>query len=174
MARTKQVALKNVNNKAPNKKLITKNNVKFFNPQTMQLIRSHAPGVGRVNRMFRKPGRGVVVIREIRFYQKSTELLILKLPFKRLVKEIGLRLKNTVRFQESAYLALQDAAEHYLVDVFKDTYDIAINAGRETIMSNDLKLAVKIRDDIVGSKVELLESDEEADEESDEKSDEDL
>jgi hypothetical protein len=56
-----------------------------------------------------------VALREIRKYQKSTELLIRKLPFQRLVREIAQDFKTDLRFQSSAVLALQEAAEAYLV-----------------------------------------------------------
>ena len=66
----------------------------------------------------KKPHRyrpGTVALREIRRYQKSTELLIRKLPFQRLVREIAQEFKTDLRFQGSAVLALQEAAEAYLV-----------------------------------------------------------
>ncbi|KAF2310065.1 hypothetical protein GH714_006404 [Hevea brasiliensis] len=66
----------------------------------------------------KKPHRyrpGTVALREIRKYQKSTELLIRKLPFQRLVREIAQDFKTDLRFQSHAVLALQEAAEAYLV-----------------------------------------------------------
>jgi len=83
--------------------------------------------------------------REIRKYQKSTDLLIRKLPFQRLVREIAHDYKNDLRFQSSAVLALQEAAEAYLVGLFEDTNLCAIHAKRVTIMSRDLQLARRIR-----------------------------
>jgi len=62
---------------------------------------------------------GTVALREIRKYQKSTELLIRKLPFQRLVREIAQDFKTDLRFQSSAVLALQEAAEAYLVGLFE-------------------------------------------------------
>ena len=58
---------------------------------------------------------GTVALREIRRYQKSTELLIRKLPFQRLVREIAQDFKTDLRFQSSAVMALQESAEAYLV-----------------------------------------------------------
>src|SRR2546423_8236561 len=84
---------------------------------------------------------GTVALREIRKYQKSTDLLIRKLPFQRLVREIAHDYKNDLRFQSSAVLALQEAAEAYLVGLFEDTNLCAIHAKRVTIMSRDLQLA---------------------------------
>ena len=66
--------------------------------------------VGGVKRPHRfRPG--TVALREIRKYQKSTELLIRKLPFQRLVREIAQDFKTDLRFQSSAVLALQEASE---------------------------------------------------------------
>ena len=67
---------------------------------------------------------------EIRRYQKSTELLIRKLPFQRLVREIASDFKFDVRFQSHAVLSLQEAAEAYLVGLFEDTNLCAIHAKR--------------------------------------------
>ena len=96
----------------------------------------------------RKPRRfrpGTVALREIRKYQKSTELLIRKLPFQRLVREIAQDFKTDLRFQSSAILALQEAAEAYLVGLFEDTNLCAIHAKRVTIMPKDIQLARRIR-----------------------------
>ncbi|KAG6975194.1 hypothetical protein JG688_00002634 [Phytophthora aleatoria] len=81
----------------------------------------------------------------IRRYQKSTELLIRKLPFQRLVREIAQDFKTDLRFQGSAVLALQEAAEAYLVGLFEDTNLCAIHAKRVTIMPKDIQLARRIR-----------------------------
>ncbi|CAG7817627.1 unnamed protein product, partial [Allacma fusca] len=73
-------------------------------------------------------------LREIRRYQKSTELLIRKLPFQRLVREISQDFKTDLRFQSSTVMALQEALEAYLVGLFEDTNLCAIHAKRVTIM----------------------------------------
>jgi histone H3 len=96
----------------------------------------------------KKPHRyrpGTVALREIRKYQKSTELLIRKLPFQRLVREIAQEMKSDLRFQSSAVLALQEATESFLVHLFEDTNLAAIHAKRVTIMPKDLQLAMRIR-----------------------------
>ncbi|KAL2517765.1 histone H3.3 [Abeliophyllum distichum] len=96
----------------------------------------------------KKPHRyrpGTVALREIRKYQKSTELLIRKLPFQRLVREIAQDFKTDLRFQSHAVLALQEAAEAYLVGLFEDTNLCAIHAKRVTIMPKDIQLARRIR-----------------------------
>ncbi len=174
MARTKQTARKSTGGKAPRKQLATK------------AARKSAPATGGV----KKPHRyrpGTVALREIRKYQKSTELLIRKLPFQRLVREIaqdfkvrpgegGLvvqlgaagalstqlaalsatdisvltlpsscLLQTDLRFQSQAVLALQEAAEAYLVGLFEDTNLCAIHAKRVTIMPKDIQLARRIR-----------------------------
>ncbi|KAG7271321.1 hypothetical protein CRUP_014718 [Coryphaenoides rupestris] len=91
------------------------------------------------------PQPGTVALREIRRYQKSTELLIRKLPFQRLVREIAQDFKTDLRFQSSAVMALQEASEAYLVGLFEDTNLCAIHAKRVTIMPKDIQLARRIR-----------------------------
>ena len=89
MARTKQTARKSTGGKAPRKQLARK------------AARKSAPATGGV----KKPHRyrpGTVALREIRRYQKSTELLIRKLPFQRLVREIAQDFNTDLRFQSSA------------------------------------------------------------------------
>ena len=95
-----------------------------------------------------KPHRfrpGTVALREIRRYQKSTELLIRKLPFQRVVREIAQDFKTDLRFQGAALMALHEAAEAYLVGLFEDTNLCAIHARRVTIMPKDIQLARRIR-----------------------------
>merc|ERR1712161_53214 len=98
-------------------------------------------GVKRAHRF--RPG--TVALREIRKFQKSTELLIRKLPFQRLVRDIAGNFKNDLRFQSSAVLALQEASEAYMVGLFEDTNLCAIHAKRVTIMPKDMQLARRIR-----------------------------
>lgn len=89
---------------------------------------------------------GTVALREIRRYQKSTDLLIRRGPFCRLVKEIATEvLKKDMRFQSTAVLALQEASEAYLVGLFEDTNLCALHAKRVTIMPRDMQLARRIR-----------------------------
>lgn len=99
------------------------------------------PGVKKTHRF--KPG--TVALREIRKYQKSTELLVRKLPFQRLVREVAQETKPDLRFQSSAVLALQEATESYMVGLFEDTNLCAIHAKRVTIMPKDMQLARRIR-----------------------------
>ncbi|XP_021551229.1 histone H3.3A-like [Neomonachus schauinslandi] len=124
MARTKPTARKRTRGKAPRKQLATK------------AARKSAPSTGGV----KKPNRyrpGTVALREIRRYQKSTEL-ICKLPFQRLVREIVQEFKTDLRFQSAAIGALQ-------VGLFEDTNLCAIHAKRVTIMPKDIQLARRIR-----------------------------
>src|SRR5271163_3941892 len=101
----------------------------------------------------RRPHRykpGTIALREIRRYQQSTDLLMLKLPFSRLVREIcGDILPHsaamTLRWQSQAIQALQEAAEAFLVHLFEDTNLCAIHAKRVTIMQKDIQLARRIR-----------------------------
>ena len=97
----------------------------------------------------KKPHRyrpGTVALREIQRYQKSTELLIRKLPFQRLVRELAQDLgKTNVRFQSGAIMALQEASEAYLVGLLEDTNLCAVHAKRVTIMPKDIQLACRIR-----------------------------
>jgi histone H3 len=94
MARTKQTARKSTGGKAPRKQLATKASGKSV------------PANGGM----KKPHRfrpGTQALREIRRYQKNTELLIRKLPFQRLVREIAQDFKTDLRFQSAAVGALQ-------------------------------------------------------------------
>jgi len=171
MARTKQTARKSTGGKAPRKQLATKAARKSA-PATGGVKKPHrracwghavclltADSKATVSvcrccclpRQGPKPaacGRyrpGTVALREIRKYQKSTELLIRKLPFQRLVREIAQDFKTDLRFQSSAVMALQEAAEAYLVGLFEDTNLCAIHAKRVTIMPKDIQLARRIR-----------------------------
>ena len=135
MARTKQTARKSTGGKVPRKQLATK------------AARKTSPTAGT---NVKKPHRyrpGTVALREIRKYQKSTELLIRKLPFQRLVREVAQDFKNDLRFQGSAVMALQEAAEAYLVSLFEDTNLCAIHAKRVTIMPREMQLARRIRNE---------------------------
>ncbi|GMH93480.1 hypothetical protein TrVE_jg501 [Triparma verrucosa] len=89
---------------------------------------------------------GENAIKEIRKYQKATDLLIRKLPFARLVKEIMTTLTTEeYRWQAAACLALQEAAEAHLVSLFEDSNLCAIHGGRITLQVKDMQLARRIR-----------------------------
>ena len=88
---------------------------------------------------------GIKALQEIKFYQRSTELLLRKLPFQQLVREIARYSKSDLRFQSAAIAALQEAAEAYLVGLFEDTNLCSLHAKRVTIMPKDMQLARRIR-----------------------------
>jgi len=96
------------------------------------------PAVKRRNRP------GTVALRDIRKFQRSGELLLSKLPFQRLAREVAQEYTNSPRFQASAVLALQKAAEAYLVGLFQDAQLCAVHAKRVTVMSKDIQLARRI------------------------------
>ena len=133
MARVKQAAKRSYCSKASHKLLAVK------------AARKHIPNTAGI----RKPHRyrpGTIALREIRKYQKSTELFIRKAPFQNLVREIMQHVcKPDTRLQSTAILALQEAAEAYLVGLFEDTNLCAIHAKRVTIMAKDMQLARRIR-----------------------------
>ena len=134
MARTKQTARKQTGGKEPRvKQLATKAARKAAHVVAGSVKRPH------------RYRPGTVALREIRRYQKSTELLIRKLPFQRLVREIAQEFKTDIRFQSTAILAIQEAAEAYLVGLFEDTNLCAIHAKRVTITAKDMQLARRIR-----------------------------
>lgn len=85
---------------------------------------------------------------EIRKYQRSTELLISKIPFARLVREVTAQFtteEQQPRWQSMAVLALQEASEAYLVGLLEHTNLLALHAKRITIMRKDMQLARRIR-----------------------------
>ena len=133
MARTKTTARKSqVGVKRPRKNLGSKTS------------KRKTPRMGGV----KKPHRfrpGTVAIRQIRKLQRSTHLLLRKLPFQRLVKNYAHNYMAGCRFQKTALYALQEATESYLVGLFEDTNLSAIHAKRVTIMVKDMKLARRIR-----------------------------
>ena len=133
MARVKQ-ARKTTGGKALRKKLATK------------AAHKSAPTRGGVKKPYRyRPG--TVALREIRCYQKTTELLLRKAPFQKLVREVtqDFLKKDDTRYASIAMLALQEALEALLVGLFEDTNLCAIHAKRVTIMPKDIALTRRIR-----------------------------
>jgi len=92
---------------------------------------------------------GTVALREIRRYQKSTNLLIPRLPFGRAVRQVADAVfpGKELRFQGSAILAIQQSAEDFLQNLFTDCYLLADHAKRKTITPKDMLLAKRIRGD---------------------------
>ncbi|KAF5328633.1 hypothetical protein D9619_011617 [Psilocybe cf. subviscida] len=144
MARTKVTALMSAGGKAPRKQLAA-----------MTASMTGTPARSKKPHRFRP---GTVALREIRRYQKTTKLLIRRMPFQRLVREIAQDYKPShssptppnkkqtdIRFQSAAIEALQEAAEAYLVRLFEDVNLAALHAKRVTIMPRDMSLARRLR-----------------------------
>jgi len=109
-------------------------------------VASKTAGSGVDGQRKRRYRPGTVALREIRRYQRSTETLIPKLPFQRLVREVAETCSHKdFRFQSTAILALQEASEAYMVGLFEDTNLCAIHAQRVTIMPKDMALARRLR-----------------------------
>ena len=131
MARTKQTARKSTGCKAPRYALATK-----------AARRGHTGGV-------KKPMRyrpDTVTLRQIRKYQKSTDLLIRKIPFQRLVREIVQNMNKEMRFQSTALLTLQEGSEAFLIEMFEKVNHIAIFGKRVTVMPHDIRLWKRVTD----------------------------
>lgn len=132
MARTKQTARKSTGGKTPRKSVATKGTAKKKGP---------------TEGGFKKPHRfrpGTVALREIKKYQKSTDLLIRRLPFSRLVREISQDFKTDLRFQASGMIALQEGMEAFLTRLFEASNLAAVHAKRVTIMPKDIQLAQRM------------------------------
>ena len=141
MARTKQTARKATDGKFEARKLLKGRT----GTPPMPAPQQRGPNAARRYRP------GTVALREIRKYQKSTELLIRKRPFFMLVKEIAQGIRANLRFQSLAILALQESAEMFLVKLFEDANLCAMHAKRVTIMPRDITLARRIRNTIPSS-----------------------
>ena len=99
----------------------------------------------------------MVALREIRRYQKSTECLIKRSPFQKLIREISQEYRVCpdgpgtpsvqVRFQSTAIAALQEAAENFIIALFEDVNLLAVHAKRVTVMPRDIRLALQIKGD---------------------------
>ncbi|RWS26888.1 hypothetical protein B4U80_10182, partial [Leptotrombidium deliense] len=143
MARTKQ-SLTSKRSRSSNSQLQrileTKRGEKIYSPAIA------STEVVKQPKKHRAPPGGVSLLQIIR-YQRSTENLIPRLPFQRLIREIvqGFVANDTkIRFQTAALIALQDAAEAYLVNLFENTNLLAIHSNRVTIMVKDMHLALKL------------------------------
>jgi len=119
---------------------------KFIEPKQRASIsagKSAADSYGR-----KKPHRyrpGAIALREIRRYQKSTDLIIAKAAFRRLVRDIARDFLNDHCFQETAVLALQEASEAHLIGLFESANLCSLHAKRVTLMPRDISLARRIR-----------------------------
>jgi len=143
MARLKQTARKStgagafVSTKKLQQKLTTKRSAK-------KIEKTRGAEKVKNKRRYRP---GVLALKQIRQYQKSTELLLRRLPFQRVVREImqGIAVKDELRIQAVALEALQHATEAYLTNLFEDANLCAIHAKRVTIMPKDIQLSRRIR-----------------------------
>ncbi|KAI4138726.1 MAG: hypothetical protein LQ341_004530 [Variospora aurantia] len=113
------------------------------------LTQKRAAQVGTRPRKARRYKPGTLALMEIRRYQRTTDLLLLKLPFSRLVREIALSLVpvggESLRWQSQAIQALQESCEAFMVHLFEDTNLCAIHAKRITIQQKDVQLARRLR-----------------------------
>ncbi|KAK4738891.1 hypothetical protein R3W88_002588 [Solanum pinnatisectum] len=88
---------------------------------------------------------GIVALREIRHFQKTWNLVIPAAPFIRLVREIShFFAPGVTRWQAEALIAIQEAAEDFLVHLFEDAMLCAIHAKRVTLMKKDFELARRL------------------------------
>ncbi len=120
-------------------------------PPCLHLATKAARAAAQKAIAMRKPHRwrpGMVAAREIHKFQKTTDLLIRKAPFQHVVRVIvqDVSRKSEMRMQNTALLALQEAAEYFLVDVFNDTKLCTMHGKRVTIMVKDLVLACRIQE----------------------------
>ena len=88
---------------------------------------------------------GTVALREVRKFQKTTEHLIRKAPFVRLIRECIFKTKESIRLSVSACEAIQDATESYMTGLLSDANLCTLHAKRVTLMPRDLKLARRLR-----------------------------
>ena len=131
--RTKQTAKKSTGGKCPRRILNTR------------ASRSQQPRTGGVKKPYKfRPG--TVALREIRKYQKSTDLLIRKLPFQRLVKEISQDFKRGegYRHQRRGAEALQEGCESFLTCLFEDSQLCSLHGKRVTVQLKDMNLAMRL------------------------------
>ena len=124
MARTKQTAHKSANHQVK----------KSFAKKTVRPVARFRPGS--------------TALVEIRRFPASDGLLVRKRPFQRIVQGIAGQVSTGIRFGASAILALQEAAEAYLVGLFEDSWLCAVHGKRVTVMVKDMQLARRIRGEV--------------------------
>ena len=139
--RTKQVAPKKGNDHKKTKVIATKEKAALVSKKIKAQKEIDGVKVRKAHRF--RPG--TVALREIRKYQRSTDMLIKRAPFRRLIREIAQDYKDDVRFQKSAIDAIQEATESYITSLFTDSNLAALHTGRTTVMANDLHLTLRMR-----------------------------
>lgn len=90
----------------------------------------------------------IAILREIKKLQKTGDLLIKKYPFQQLIREICKEINQEIRFQSQGLLALQEAAEAFLVGLFEDCNLLALHCKRTVIRKKDLILALRLRGEL--------------------------
>lgn len=128
MARVKQLEIKN-GGKRP-AKTVFKNSSKQVTSSLSQGRPKFSPGA--------------IALREIRKYQKTSDLLIRKRPFQRLVRQL-VSFNTEQRFQSAALVIFQEAAENFLTCLLEDAYRCAVHAKRVTLLPRDIILIYKIK-----------------------------
>lgn len=146
MTRIKQTARKSTSAKHRSSKRISEQEqISIFNEENSDAKKVKLEKKKHHLKKFR-PGH--LALNEIRKYQNSTSLLIPKLCFQRVIREITQQVFNKnfdFRYQTGALFALQEAAEAYVCNLFEDTNLCAIHARRVTILPRDIALALRIR-----------------------------
>ena len=138
--------------KPTTKKITTKGGKQPHKHMLHKLLKQNSTTGG-----LKKPHRyrsGLLALCEIRRYQQSTESLIRRTPFNKLIKEISQEYRICpegpgtpsvqVRFQSTALAALQEADKNFLVGLFEDVNLLAVHAKRVTVMPRDIRLALRI------------------------------
>ena len=136
--------------KAPQKPIQSRTPKKIINKaskKTRAEIKAKLEKQKEIRKMNRDK-QSIHALREIRKYQKSVKLLIPLRPFSRLVREIAQECKYGLRFQSNALLALQEASETYLVNLFEHSMLTCVHAKRLTIFPKDFDLVRRIRGEI--------------------------
>ena len=132
----------------PKAKMVSSKVKKMENDKKVKSNKKTAPAEGGIKEAKKRRYKpGTLAFREIKKYQRSTDMLLPRAPFQRLVRSICESVDHELRFRAEALVALQEATEAYLVGLFEDTNLCAIHAKRQTVMQKDMKLARRIRGD---------------------------
>ncbi|CAB3382550.1 Hypothetical predicted protein [Cloeon dipterum] len=106
--------------------------------------RNKMPGLKRKSKTPYRPG--AKALQEIKLMQRSTNLLLTKLPFSRIVREVMMNFTGRdLRITPEALSALQESAEAYLVQFLEDANLLSIHAKRVTLMAPDIILLKRLR-----------------------------
>jgi histone H3 len=108
-------------------------------------VKSASAGAASGQKKSRRFRPGTVALRQIRKLQKSTDLLLRKAPFQRLVREVATSQKEGLRWAASAVAAVQEATESHLVSLLSDANLCALHGRRVTVFPRDLSLARRLR-----------------------------